>query len=212
MLECLNVQMIIVVGLGNLGKKFEKTRHNVGFMIVESLKLKVKSFSNWKNNKKLLSEISRGEIAGQKVILAKPQTFMNESGKSVKILTNHFLSIRNNSAMARISRMFKNLWVIHDDIDLPIGKIKIIKNRGAAGHKGVQSIIDELGTKNFIRFRIGIKPKTYNLTPKTLDEFVLQKFNKKEEKILKEVIKRTCQAIEIALKEGVEKAISRFNK
>ena len=207
--------MILIIGLGNPGKKFEKTRHNLGFQIIDEFQKKnrkVYNFSDFKFEKKFLALISEGEFNGGKIILAKPQTFMNESGRSVKILTNHFLSIRNNSAMARISRMFKNLWIIHDDIDLPIGKIKIVKNRGSAGHKGVQSILDELGTKNFIRFRIGIKPKTYNLTPKTLDEFVLQKFNKGEEKILKEVIKRIIEALMVALKVGVEKAMNKFNK
>jgi len=207
--------MILIIGLGNPGRKFEKTRHNLGFQIIDEFQKKnrkVYNFSDFKFGKKFLALISKGEFNGEKIILAKPQTFMNESGKSVKILTNHFLSIRNNSAMARISRMFKNLWVIHDDIDLPIGKIKIVKNRGAAGHKGVQSIIDELKTKNFFRFRIGIKPTTNYKLQTTIEKFVLQKFNKEEEKILKGVIKRTCQAIEIALKEGVEKTMSKYNK
>ena len=86
----INKSMIVIVGLGNPGPKYKHTRHNIGFMIVESLKLKVKSFSDWKNNKKLLVEISKGEIAGQKIILAKPQTFMNESGKAVKKLISNF--------------------------------------------------------------------------------------------------------------------------
>ncbi len=141
---------------------------------------------------------------------------MNESGKAVKTLMDFYKTTRTV------------LVVVHDDIDLPLGKIKIVKNRGTAGHKGVQSIIDELGTKNFIRFRIGIKPKTGK--PKNVAKFVLQKpskakpseagdetnsqrpFNKKEEKILKEVIKKTVGAIETAITEGIEKAMNKFNK
>ena len=196
--------MKIIVGLGNPGKKFEKTRHNIGARVVKEL-----SSLDLKN-----------------VILAKPTTFMpgsensttakgsdykrslvefllpgmNESGKAVKkLISRHKLHVTR-------------LWVIHDDLDLPLGKIRISVSRGSAGHKGVQSIIDELGTKNFVRFRIGIKPKPYTLNPKTLNKFVLQKFNKEEEKIVKKVIKKTCQAIELALKEGLEKAMSKYNK
>ncbi len=191
--------MILIIGLGNPGFKFKNTRHNLGFMIVESLKLKVKCFSNWRNNKKLLSEISQEEIFGKKVILAKPQTFMNESGKAVKSLTKIY-HLKSDI-----------LVVVHDDIDLNLGKIKIGKNKSAAGHKGVQSIINELGTKDFIRIRIGIKPTSYNLEARSLENFVLKKFNKEEEKILKGVIEKAVCAIGLLLKEGLEKTMSEFN-
>jgi PTH1 family peptidyl-tRNA hydrolase len=214
--------MILIIGLGNPGKKYQNTRHNIGFMVVESLKhapyrnevsgagLKVKSFSDWKKNKKFQAEISEGEISGQKVTLAKPQTFMNLSGKAVKAIFNFQFSIFNQFSIRQFSN--KNLIVIHDDIDLPLGKIKISMGRGSAGHKGVESIIKEIGIKNFARFRIGIKPKQYHRLVYGTKEFVLQKFNKKEEKVLKEVIKKTAEAIEFALKNGIEKAINRFNK
>lgn len=192
--------MIVVVGLGNPGKKFEKTRHSVGFLAVESLKLKVKSFSDWRNSKKFQSEISEGEISGQKVILARPQTFMNNSGKAVKILNT------------RYRMQDTNLWVIHDDIDLLLGKIKISKGRSSAGHKGVESIIKELKTKNFVRFRVGIKPEKIENTKQKIENFVLQKFDREEEKTLKEVIKKTVGAIEMAIKEGMEKAMAKYNK
>jgi len=203
--------MILIVGLGNPGKKFEKTRHNLGFLIIENLKLKIENFSDWRYEKKFKAEISRGKIDNQKVILAKPQTFMNNSGKAVKLLIRNLPRKLTNSAMAELTSIIENLWVVHDDIDLPLGKIKIVKNRGAAGHKGVQSIIDELGTKNFVRFRVGIKPTTHYKLPTTIERFVLKKFDKEEEKILKEVIKRTCQAIETAIKEGLEKAMQKYN-
>jgi PTH1 family peptidyl-tRNA hydrolase len=197
--------MKVIVGLGNPGKKFKKTRHNLGFMVVESLKSKFKNFSNWKKSRKFLSEISEGKIDGERVILAKPQTFMNNSGKAVKSLIRNFLL---NKAMAELSR---HLFVIHDDIDIPIGKFKISIGRGSAGHKGVQSIIDEIGTKDFVRFRIGIGTAN-NRTASNKKNFVLQKFNKNEEKVLKEVIEIACQAIKMAIKEGIEKAMSEFNK
>jgi len=207
--------MILIVGLGNPGKKYQKTRHNIGFLVVESLKLKVKSFSNWKKIKRFQAEISKGKINDQEILLAKPQTFMNLSGKAVKKI---ILNLKSE---------ILNLFVIHDDIDLPLGKIRISKGRGAAGHKGVESIIKELKTKNFVRFRIGIQPKAGK--PKNVEEFVLQKpseakpseagdetksqrpFNREEEKIAKEVIKNAVTAIETTLKEGLEKAMSKYN-
>jgi len=168
--------MILIVGLGNPGKKYAKTRHNIGFRVVDELK----------------------SLNLKRVILVKPKTFMNLSGKAVK------------SLMTKYKVPPLNLWVIHDDIDLPLGKIRISVGRGAAGHKGVESIIKELGTKNFVRFRIGICPKAGK--PKNIEKFVLQKFNKEEEKIVKEVIKKTAKAIEFSLKAGLEKAMSKYNK
>lgn len=168
--------MFLIIGLGNPGKKYEKTRHNIGSRIINELKV-----LNLKN-----------------VILAQPSTFMNLSGKAVKDL------YKKNKIKKE-----KFVLIIHDDIDLPLGKIKIVKNRGAGGHKGVESIIRELGTKDFIRFRIGICPK--NGKPKNPEKFVLQKFDKEEEKIIKEVIKRTAEAIEFFLSEGLEKTMSKFN-
>ena len=152
--------MILVVGLGNPGKKYEKTRHNVGFMVIDELKKKELT-----NNIKLL----------------KPETFMNSSGIAVSNLMN-FYKIKP-----------ENLWVIHDDIDILIGKIRISKNRGAGGHKGIQSIIKEIGTKDFQRIRIGICPLKDK--PEYLEKFVLQKFFKSEEKILNEVIEKVTKSI-----------------
>jgi len=151
--------MILIVGLGNPGKKYEKTRHNVGFRVVDELaKQKTREF-----------------------IIAKPQTFMNNSGKAIKALLNFYKTEP------------ENLWVIHDDIDLPLGKFKISKGRGSAGHKGVESIIKELKTKDFWRIRIGICPKTGK--PKQVEKLVLQNFTKEEEKTLKEVIKTVIEKI-----------------
>ena len=191
--------MILIVGLGNPGKKFEKTRHNLGFRVVDEIAANFQ-FSIFNFQSIFNVKISKGEIANKKIILAKPQTFMNLSGKAVKKL------------ISNIQNLTSKLWVIHDDIDLPLGKIKIVKNRGAAGHKGVQSIIDELGTKNFVRFRIGIRPKNNKQrTKNNIENFVLERFSKNEERVLKGVIERTCKAIELAIKEGIEKAMQRFN-
>jgi len=189
--------MTLIVGLGNPGKKFQNTWHNLGFRVIDELADR-NNFPSFKLSKKFKAEINEGEINGKKIVLAKPQTFMNNSGKSVKLLTKFY------------RKDLDNLLVIHDDIDLPLGKTRIIKNRGAAGHKGVQSIINELGNKNFIRFRVGILSKIGK--QKKLEDFVLQKFNKGEEKILKEVIEKAVRTIEFLLKEGLEKTMNEFNK
>ena len=147
--------MILIVGLGNPGKKYKKTRHNVGWRVIDVLKKSLDSAQD------------------KDIILLKPQTYMNKSGKEVKsLITKYKIPI-------------SNLWVIHDDIDLPLGTIRISKNIGSAGHKGVQSIIDELRTKNFSRIRIGILPKAGK--PKNVEKFVLEKFTKEEKKIVKKV-------------------------
>jgi len=167
--------MILIFGLGNPGKKYINTRHNIGSRIIDELK----------------------SLNSEDVILVKPRTFMNESGKAVRnLLKTYHLKP-------------DNLIIIHDDLDLPLGKMRIVKNRGSAGHKGVQSIIAELKTKDFVRFRIGICPK--NSKPKNPENFVLQKFNKEEEKIIKKVIKKTTEAVEIFLREGLTRVMTKFN-
>jgi PTH1 family peptidyl-tRNA hydrolase len=201
--------MKIIVGLGNPGKKFEKTRHNLGFIVLDRFSRKNK-FPKFEMKREFLAEIAEKKILKEKIILAKPQTFMNNSGLAVKRILEKLRTFN-------IGPLTSNLWVIHDDLDIPFGKIKISFGRGSAGHKGVQSIINEIGTKNFVRFRIGIKPnskfKMQNAKLKfKIQNFVLEKFNKNEEKILKEVIEMVCRAIEMAIKEGVEKAMSEFNK
>jgi len=160
--------MILIIGLGNPGTKYKNTPHNLGFEIVNLIK-KEGSFSVWKNKAKLKAKISQGEINNQKIILAKPQTFMNSSGQAVSHLIKFY------------KIPLKNLWVIHDDLDMELGKIRIKKDSKSAGHKGVQSIIDELGTKNFNRLKIGIGPKPIKINSK---KFVLQKLPKeKQEKM-----------------------------
>jgi PTH1 family peptidyl-tRNA hydrolase len=195
--------MKIIVGLGNPGKKFEKTRHNLGFMVLDRFAGKNK-FPKFKIKKEFLATVSEKKIGKEKIILAKPQTFMNNSGLAIK-------RILKKLRTSNIEPLTSNLWVIHDDLDLPLGKIKISFGRGSAGHKGVQSIIEEIGTKEFARLRIGIGT-TNNKTANNRKDFVLQKFDKKEEKILKGVIEMACRAIEMAIKEGIEKAMSEFNK
>ncbi|MCK4453948.1 aminoacyl-tRNA hydrolase [Candidatus Parcubacteria bacterium] len=188
--------MILIVGLGNPGEKYKKTRHNVGFMVLDEFQ-KIHGFSDWQLKKKFKAEISEGIINAKKIILAEPQTFMNESGKAVKTMKQETRDKR------------QELWVVHDDIDLELGKMKIVQNRGSAGHKGVQSIIDELGTKNFARFRVGIKNKKLGI--QNIENFVLKKFTKEEEKVIEGTVQKTCQAIEFATKQGIEKTMGKYN-
>jgi len=189
--------MIIIVGLGNPGQRFQKTRHNIGFRVVDKF-LQENNLPEFKSSKRSNALISNSFLNGTEVIIVKPQTFMNLSGRSIKKLISNFQFLT------------PNLWIIHDDVDLPLGKIRIVKGRGAAGHKGVESIIKTINSKNFIRFRVGIKPEKFK--PKNIEKFVLQKFNKEEGKIVKEIIERTCQAIKFALTQRIEKAMSKFNK
>lgn len=188
--------MILIVGLGNPGKKYELTRHNLGFRVVDEFKKK-NNFPDFKFQKIFNTDLSQGQINGQKIILAKPQTYMNKSGETVKKL------------ISNLRFPIFNLWIVHDDIDLPLAKIRISKGRGAAGHKGVESIIKELENKNFVRFRIGIQPKQTHRPVYGTEKFVLKKFTKDEEKIVKDVIEKTVEAIKFSLQSGLEKAMSK---
>lgn len=196
----------VIIGLGNPGKKYEKTRHNTGFRVVDVLRKRYR-FSQWEISEKYYAFISEGAIAGKKIVLAKPYTFMNNSGKAVKkIATNVRLTT-------------SNLFVIHDDISLPLGVMRIVKNRGSAGHQGVKSIIKALGTKDFVRLRIGIDTKNakkINLvrggTPNGIKDFVLQKFTPAEEKILKKIMLHAILAIELALTQGLARAMTEYNR
>ncbi len=181
--------MFLIVGLGNPGKQYQNTWHSLGFLAIDNFQSQMPDFSDWKNFDRARSLISEGEINGEKIILAKPQTFMNQSGGAVKsLILNH----RNKIAMAELLR---RLIIIHDDADLPVGKIKVSRDAGAAGHKGAESIINALKTKNFTRIRLGCRPENYIPGSKSLEKFVLKKFSKTEQKIVSEVLKKTAEII-----------------
>lgn len=189
--------MKLLIGLGNPGKKYEKTRHNAGFITVNKIASALQT-TPYNLQSIFNAEVSEGMVDNEKIILAKPQAFMNESGKAVKAVAEYY-KIRPD-----------DITVIHDDLDIPLGEYKIVRNRGSAGHKGVQSIIDALGTKDFTRIRIGIKPLgSLTERDKSLDslrslgptqiperEFVLENFGKEEQKIINEVIEKVCGEIE----------------
>lgn len=196
--------MKIIVGLGNPGATYEWTRHNIGFLAVDCIADK----ANISLNKKSHNAVwSRGRILESIVIIAKPQTFMNLSGEAVKSLADFFCIDS------------ENIIVIYDDVDLEFGTIRIRKKGGSGGHRGMQSIIEQLGTKDFPRIRLGIgRPKEKEPESQRVKEsgdiadYVLSPFSSEEEDKLPEIFDRTNEAVETILKHGIEKAMNRFNK
>jgi len=190
--------MKLIIGLGNPGKKYELTWHNVGFIMLDHFKgSRPDDYLACKKSTKFQAEICEGEIGQEKIILAKPQTFMNNSGAAVSALAN-FYKIKP-----------QDVWVIHDDVDLPQGSLRISHNASAAGHKGVQSIIDALGTQNFVRFRIGIKPEGENKIP--TESYVLQKLSDQDKMMIVNLGPEIVSAVELALLDGVTAAMNEFN-
>jgi len=172
--------MVLIIGLGNPETKYRRTRHNIGFRVLDEFQNENK-FSNFEFSKKFNSLISDGIIKKKTILLAKPQTSMNNSGLSIKGLIS-FYKIKSS-----------NIIVVHDDIDLIFGTMKISERRGSAGHKGVESIIKELGTKDFTRLRIGIRDK--KLKYKDTKKYVLEKFTEPEEEDLKKIIKQSLECL-----------------
>jgi peptidyl-tRNA hydrolase, PTH1 family len=181
----------LLVGLGNPGIRYAKTRHNIGFMVLdrlaESLGLSFREKTDYR--------ACNGSINGQKVILMEPLTFMNRSGSAVR-------KVFSKNAVEP-----EHIIVIHDDLDLAPGRLKISKRGSAGGHKGVESVIQHLGTQEFIRFRIGIGRTPLMPT----EDYVLAKFRKDEQALIKEVVAGAVDAISCAIDQGVDKAMNRFN-
>lgn len=166
-----------IVGLGNLGKKYIATRHNFGFIVVEAFwKINKKKFEPWKTKGDCL--ISRGEVNNTPITLVLPQNFMNNSGPAL------LSAIKKDN--------LDNLLVVHDELDVPFGEMKLQTDRSAAGHNGVQSIIDTLGTQNFSRLRLGIGQSP---RPAETEKFVLEKFTKEEREQLPNIIKKAISSI-----------------
>lgn len=195
--------MFYIVGLGNPGEKYENTRHNIGWTVLDSIRTDC-GFSSLHESSKFSGRVSEGMIGKKEVMMLYPDTYMNNSGAAVAKFVPR--------------KEIGNLIVIHDDIDLPFGEIKIGYGRGAGGNNGVKSIIAKLGTKDFIRVRVGIAPKSFwtqeTKRPKgggPLERFVLKPFSKKEAKQLKDLQKHIVVALETVVHEGVEKAMNQYN-
>ena len=183
--------MFLIVGLGNPGKEYDGTRHNIGFEAIDYL---AKKYNIDINRSKFKGMYGEGFISGQKVLLLKPTTYMNLSGESIREVIN-FYKIDNN-----------NIIVIYDDISLEIGKLRIREKGSAGGHNGIKSIIANLSTDVFPRIKIGVgQPKG------DLVSHVLGRFNKEEAQDLKEVIEASIKAVEIIMKNGAKAAMNELN-
>lgn len=185
--------MFLIVGLGNPGSEYVATRHNLGFKVVDELagRLGIKSFKN-----KCQAEIAESSLAGHKVILVRPQTFINNSGLSVRSLLEWY---KINPA---------KLIVIYDDVDLEVGQLRLREKGNAGGHHGVESIISNIGTTEFARVRIGIGRE--NLTGDVAD-YVLAKIPSGQQEILAEAINKAAEAVEAIVTTGLPAAMNKFN-
>ncbi len=193
----------IIVGLGNPGEEYINTRHNTGRMVVESLAKKL-DFPDWKNDMKLKALVTSGKIGKEKVQLILPETFMNKSGISV-------------GPLVKSKKAAETLLVVHDELDIPLGKMKLSFNKSSNGHKGVESIIKAVKTEAFLRLRIGVVPALASgklKKPKGEDEivdFIIGEFKKPEMEVLKKVIKKAVEGLEVLGKEGKDIATGVVN-
>ena len=185
--------MKLIVGLGNPGRKYAGTRHNVGFDVVEHL---VRQTSAGTSKTKFESLTWDVELAGQRVLLACPQTYMNLSGRAVQ----QFMAFHKLEPA--------DLLLICDDLNLPTGKLRLRKNGTAGGQKGLQNTIDQMGTTEFARLRIGIdRPPAYMVAT----DYVLQKFTGRDQEAMEPAIYKAANAVELFVRDGVEKAMNVVN-
>jgi PTH1 family peptidyl-tRNA hydrolase len=196
--------MFIIAGLGNPDQEYVGTRHNTGRMMLEVFRAR-HDLPEWEADKKSKSLVSKGEVAGEKVVLVEPETYMNKSGSALVYFV-------------KTKKAAEKLIVIYDDLDLPVGSIKVSFNKSSGGHRGLESIISALKTEAFLRVRVGISPVTAGgklKKPKGEDgvsKHILGVFKKPEQDILKKVSKRVSDTLEMLVKEGKEKAMGEFNK
>jgi len=198
--------MKLIVGLGNPGEKYQDTRHNIGFMVLEHFLKHASSVKDtiWHDEPKFKSDIAmldwqpkEGEL--QKVILARPKTFMNNSGMAIALIASYYHIDADD------------IWVVYDDVDLTVGSFRIRFGGGAGGHRGVESVLEAVGNELFWRFRVGIgRPDAMGGT-KGVDNYVLGKITEIDHGKIREVIKRATDAIETALEKDLQTAMNRFN-
>jgi len=189
----MTLETFLLVGLGNPGREYRDNRHNIGFMLIDRLAVRLDA-----RGMKLQSNalVMSGQYEDRRIILAKPQTYMNLSGQSVQGLL-HFYKIP-----------FENLLVAHDDLDIPFGAIRIRPGGGPGGQRGMASTIERLGTKDFPRLRLGIGRPPGRMDPK---DYVLQDFSKEEQKFLSEILDRAADAALTFVTDGLNKAMNKFN-
>jgi PTH1 family peptidyl-tRNA hydrolase len=183
----------LIIGLGNPGREYSKTRHNIGFMLVDRLTVRLNARGMKVQSKAI---VITAQYEGQKLIFAKPQTFMNLSGKSVQGLV-HFYKIP-----------LDHVLIAHDDLDLPFCTIRMRPGGGAGGQKGIRSTIDQLGTPEFARLRLGIDRPPGRMDP---SDYVLQEFSQKELQAVSETLDRAADATLTWVLEGLNAAMNKFN-
>ncbi len=194
---------MIIIGLGNPGKEYEKNRHNAGRIILQYI-AKANDFSEWKNDMKLKSLRAKGEIGGEKFDFILPETFMNNSGNAVASLIDS-------------KKKLDKLVVMYDDLDLPMGALKISFNRSSGGHNGLESVIKKVKSQEFARIRIGVSPHTPSgKTKKPKGEaavlkFLLGDFKEDELKTLKKLSKEVSDIIAVISSDGKDKAMTIYN-
>jgi PTH1 family peptidyl-tRNA hydrolase len=172
--------MLLIIGLGNPEEKYDLTRHNIGFFVIDKLGKKW-NFPDFEFSKKFNAKVSKGNISDKEALLIKPETFMNLSGQSVRSILDFY----------KISP--EDMLVVHDDLDIPIGEIRETTDSRSAGHNGVQNIIDLIGTQKFHRIRIGIKPEECIFDASA---FVLQKFSEEEIKKIENISADVMERVE----------------
>jgi peptidyl-tRNA hydrolase, PTH1 family len=194
----------IIAGLGNPGDEYKETRHNTGRIMLETIAKKFE-FDDFEFDKKTNARLAEGKIGKQKVLLVAPETFMNKSGNSLKSLVTS-------------AKKAEDLIVIYDDFQLPLGRIKLSFNRSSGGHNGLESVIKAVKTEAFLRIRVGVSPETSSGKikmphgPEAVEKFILGPYKKPELDLLKKVAKKVAEAVETAVVEGREKAMTEFNQ
>ncbi len=185
--------MYIIAGLGNPTKEYDKTRHNVGFAVIDQL---ADRYGIDVSERKHRAFCGKGVIEGQKVLLVKPQTFMNLSGESLR------------SAMDYYKALPEKLIVIYDDISLPPGQLRIRLKGSAGGHNGIKNIIAHLGTQEFPRIKVGVGEKPPRMD---LKDYVLSRFSKGEQELMEEAFREVAQAVAMMISDGADRAMNHFN-
>lgn len=187
--------MRLIVGLGNPGKQYERTRHNVGFVMLDHLREMLERAQAWKEESDFRALVCRGQMnCCEDVLLVKPHTYMNASGQAVAAVS-HYYKLPSS-----------DLLLIHDEIALPLGELRLSFDATAANHNGVQSVIDALGTKAFWRLRIGIGPQDGKS-----EDFVLENFRKEELPLLHQTLERALKGVEEIFTNGPTKAQNEIN-
>ena len=188
-------QLWMVVGLGNPGRQYEDTRHNIGFMVLDAMAHGEGGFC-WKSSNRFEAVYSKGSLARQGIVLVKPQTYMNLSGRAVQPLA-HFYSVDVDRIIA-----------IHDDVDLEPGRLKVKSGGGDGGHKGIRSMIGTLGSPAFYRVRCGVgRPPRGDVT-----NFVLNDFYPEEQEQVKDQIDKAARAVACLITRGLKETMNRFNR